>query len=88
MLRQKFKNVHSTVIGEDYSPSTPFVIAYSVGDPGEACASITIQDDASLEGNHNFTVAITSTSLDPDAIGIPPSSLHILIRDDERKCFQ
>ena len=51
------------------------------------CTSITVQDDASLEGNHNFTVAITSTSLDPDAIRIPFSSLLILIQDDERKYF-
>ena len=78
--------LHRIEIGEDYSLSFPFVITYSAGGPSEACTDITIVNDASLEGHHNFSVEITSTTLSPNAVQIPSLPLLIQIQDDDRKC--
>ena len=70
----------------DYSlPSPSFELTYSSGGQQEACTSIDIEDDNILEGNQKFSVAITSTSLSSDAIGIQVSSVIITIQDNEGK---
>ena len=73
-----------TAIGEDYSPSFPFAIMYSAGGPSEVCTDIMILDDTSLEGFHSFSVEITSTTLNINALALPSLPLSIRIQDDER----
>ena len=74
-----------TAIGEDYSLSFPFVIMYSAGGPSEVCTDIMILDDTSLEGFHGFSVEVTSTTLNANALTLPSLPLSIRIQDDERK---
>lgn len=79
-------SLRPTVIGEDYTLNLPFVITYSAGGTANACNDITILNDTSLEGFHDFSVSIISTSLNPNVVEIPSQPLLIQIQDDERKC--
>ena len=56
-----------------------------MGDPVEGCANVTIIDDTSLEGFHNFSVGIASTSLDTSVLAVTPDQVMIEIQDDERE---
>lgn len=62
------------------------MITYSAGGTSTACNNVTIINDTSLEGFHNFSVSITSTSLSSNVVEIPSQSLLVQIQDDERKC--
>ena len=76
-----------TVIGEDYIPPEPFVTVHSIGSSIEACTNINITDDNNLEGYHEFSIEVMSTSINPSAIELPIHPVLIRIQDDERKHF-
>ena len=54
------------------------------GELAEACANITIIDDTSLEGSHDFSVGIVSTSLETSVLAINSEPVVVEIQDDER----
>jgi len=75
----------------DYSAADPLSITFpavSSVNGTTACANVTIIDDAALEGNHSFTVTVSSLELSPGGeysgleIGTP-SSATINIIDNE-----
>ena len=71
-------------MNEDYTLNAPFV--YSIGpDNNGECPSISIQDDAFLEGNQMLSVAVSSTNLNPNSIEIAMPRVVIIILDDEGK---
>ena len=50
------------------------------------CTSIPIRDDSALEGNHAFTVEITSAGCSPHAaVNATSSTTTVTIQDDESK---
>ena len=55
------------------------------GEPAEACANITIIDDTSLEGSHDFSVGIVSASLNNSVLGVNSEPVVVEIQDDERE---
>ena len=72
-----------TITDVDYDPSTPFVVIFSMGSAGSIeFATILAQNDSNVEGDHDFTVSIESTSL-PVTLGT--SSTTATIIDDDRK---
>ncbi len=77
---------YSVVSGMDYDAIPfpgPLVFPPSSTEGMELCAMIGIIDDTALEGEHNFTVNISSTS--PEiSIGVPYEAT-IVIQDNERK---
>ena len=81
------RNLIFTVIGEDYIPPEPFVTVHSIGSSIEACTNINITDDNNLEGYHEFSIEVMSTSINPSAIELPIHPVLIRIQDDERKHF-
>ena len=75
--------LHSAVLGEDYNTSS-LTILIATGGPTEACANVAIIDDTSLEGFHNFSVGVESTSLDTTAVSVPSAELLMIqLEDDE-----
>ena len=75
--------LHFAVTGEDYTLNSPY-LTYSAGGPNEACTNITILNDDILEGYHNFSVEVVSSSVNTTII--PTIPLVIQIQDDDRKC--
>ena len=51
--------------------------------PVNACANLTVIDDTSLEGFHNFSVGVASTSLNTSILSVPSDLVMIQIQDDE-----
>ena len=61
-------------------------MVFSVGQTeSTGCIDVPITNDTDLEGDHDFTVTITSAGLTPHAIIGTPSVSIIAIKDDERK---
>jgi len=76
----------NVVAGMDYSTTPvpdPLVFPANSTEGMELCAEITIANDAALEGEHNFTINISSTS--PEITLGDPYEATIVIKDDERK---
>ena len=68
----------------DYSVPDPLEVTFMDGSTFNgttSCATITIIDDFVLEGDHSFTVGITSTN--PDVTTAMPSSSAVNILDNE-----
>ena len=74
----------STITDVDYDPDDPFTVTFSMGsgDGTVETAMITAIDDPNVEGEHDFTVSIESTS--PPAM-LGTSSRTATIMDDDRK---
>ena len=51
-----------------------------------ACINITIPQDFALEGDHEFTVRLSTLSPDVVTIG-SPADAEVVIADDESKCI-
>ena len=51
------------------------------------CATLTTTNDEALEGDHEFTVMLGVPSPDVVNTGMP-SSVSVVLTDDESKCFQ
>ena len=54
-------------------------------DGSHGCTDVAIVDDASLEGFHNFSVGVESTSLDTSVVSVSSELYLILIQDNERR---
>ena len=70
----------------DFSEPTPFTVTFTSGTSfagGTMTAMISAVNDAIVEGDEDFTVAIASTSLTV-TVGTP-SSVTLTITDDDRK---
>ena len=74
------------VNGEDFDGAN-FEATFAVGTgPGDtACANISIIDDATLEGDHSFTVSLDSTTPSGVNISIPSASTTVNIEDNDSK---
>ena len=48
-----------------------------------ACASISIIDDAALEGDHSFTVSLNSVTPSGVTISVPSASTTVNIEDNK-----
>ena len=51
-----------------------------------ACINISIPQDSALEGDHEFTVHLSTVSPDVVTIG-SPTDAEVVITDDESKCI-
>jgi len=79
----------------DYSATDPLSITFpavSSVNGATACANVTIIDDDALEGNHSFTVTVSSLELSPGGVysGLEigtPSSATINIIDNDGTIF-
>ena len=61
-------------------------MVFSVGQTeSTGCIDVPITSDTELEGDHDFTVTITSAGLTPHAMIETASVSIITIKDDERK---
>ena len=80
-------HTHSTlsVITEvDYGPSGPLTVTFDVGsgDATVVTAMISAVEDMDVEGDHDFTVSIQSTS---PSVMLGTNSMTATIVDDDRK---
>ena len=66
-------------MGSDYSAADPLEIVFGVNET-MACAMVSIIDDNALEGDHSFSVALTSTV---PPITIDNTPVEVTIMDDE-----
>ena len=71
--------------GDDFTVAAPFTVVF----PPSAtlpttpqCVDVTALPDTFLEGDHSFTVAISTISND-DLVAGTPSSIEVTIDDDE-----
>ena len=69
----------------DFSVADPLTVTFNSGTTSSgdtACADITILDDDALEGDHSFTVQLTSTTPTGVTIGTD-SSTTVTIQDND-----
>ena len=73
-----------TVVGNDFTVADPLTVTFPTTSVSEdtACADITIVDDDVLEGDHSFTVQLTSTTPTGVTIGTD-SSTTVTIQDND-----
>ena len=87
LLHASFQTLFlSLVAGMDYSSTPvpdPVVFPTNSTEGMELCAEIMITDDSALEGEHNFTVNISSTS--PEITLGDPYEATIVIQDNDGK---
>ncbi len=78
-------DLFSSVAGEDYnlvpSPAVLVFFPTTTTEGVQSCLYFAIIDDTALEGNHSFTVNISSTS--PDISRGSPSEADVVIADNE-----
>ena len=69
--------------GSDYLVIHPMEVVFPISSVNstEQCAEIEIVDDRALEGEHNFTVEILSTS--PPISADEPSEATVIILDND-----
>ena len=70
---------------DDFSVTFASAIRTEITTP--RCATITTTNDEALEGDHEFTVMLGVPSPDVVNTGMP-SSVSVVLTDDESKCFQ
>ena len=76
----------STAVADDISLPDPFEVMFSVGQTeSTGCVDVPITSDTELEGDHDFTVTITSAGSAPHAIIGAPAVSTVTIKDDESK---
>ena len=68
-----------SVSGQDFSALDPLKITFAVG-MTESCAMVSIIDDDDLEGDHEFTVSISTTE---PPITIDSTTIEVTIEDNE-----
>ena len=66
-------------MGEDFSAADPLEIVFRVNET-VACAMVSIIDDDALEGDHSFSVTLTSTV---PPITIDNTPVEVTIMDNE-----
>jgi len=66
-------------MGSDYSAANPLEIVFGVNET-MACAMVSIIDDNALEGDHSFSVTLTSTV---PPITIDNTPVEVTITDNE-----
>ena len=78
----------AVAVDPDFNLPIPFTVTFdnmSVNGTSE-CANIDIPQDQALEGDHNFTVQLSTLS--PDLVSIDsPEAAEIIIADDDSKCI-
>ena len=69
--------------GTDYNLPTPFEVFYPAGSEigTQICVNISINDDDSLEGTHNFTINLVNP--ENSCCNVFPSTIQIDILDNE-----
>ena len=70
--------------GTDYVLPTPFEVFYPAGSEigTQKCVNISIVDDDTFEGTHNFTVNLLDPG-NPCCNAVSPSTIQIDILDDD-----
>ena len=79
-------SLHPAAEPEDFMLPVPPVVVFPVGGPPSAmCATIDIQTDTELEGDHDFTVLIVNTNPGPPHATVlsTSSTTAITIIDDD-----
>ena len=77
---------YTAAVADDISLPDPLQVVFSVGETeSSGCINVPITSDTELEGDHDFTVTITSAGNTPHAMIGTPSVSIITIKDDERK---
>jgi len=68
--------------------SDPFEVTFDVMSMSGslACVNISVPQDSALEGDHEFTVQLSTLSPDVATIG-SPANATVVIADDESKCI-
>lgn len=77
-----------SVVGEDFVAG-PYFVTFSVGDalPARRCINIMTIDDENVEGDQEFTVAISTIGL-PDSVStVDPSMQTAKLIDNDSKCI-
>ena len=75
------------VENDDYVVPVPFEVTFDIMSTSGslACINISIPQDSALEGDHEFTVQLSTLSPDVVTIG-SPANVEVVIADDESKC--
>ena len=76
------------VENDDYVVPVPFEVTFdTMSMSGSlACINISIPQDFALEGDHEFTIRLSTLSHDVVTIG-SPADAEVVIADDESKCI-
>jgi len=75
------------VENDDFVVPVPFEVTFDImsASGSLACINISIPQDSALEGDHEFTVQLSTLSPDVVTIG-SPANVEVVIADDESKC--
>ena len=80
---------HNIATPDDYIPPTDFNVTFAadglMGDTTQ-CAMISTTNDDVLEGDHDFTVIVDSTTPDVVTVGTPSSATATLL-DNDSMCY-
>ena len=75
------------VENDDYVVPTPFEVTFDIMSTSGslACINISIPQDSALEGDHEFSIQLSTLS--PDVVTIDsPADAEVVIADDESEC--
>ena len=70
----------------DFNHPAPFSITFVTTSPSGAiaCMAIPILDDTALEGDHDFSISLTTSNLD-DHVQLSTDSVTAVIKDTDSK---
>ena len=80
-----YTHIYSLAAGEDFAEGAMEAI-FMVGltSPGQrACSFISIIDDNMVEGDHDFSVSLSSVNLNGVTISVPSSTATVTILDND-----
>ena len=86
----------SLVEGSDYSTANPLEVTFTSGSAMQnstSCAQVTILDDDTLEGQHSFSVEVSTVEIESDgtdpllSIGTMSSAMVYIADNDSKVVF-
>ena len=78
-----------SVLDADFSHPTPFSISFdTTSTNGDVeCVDVSTIDDMALEGDHDFSISLSSSNLE-DNVQLSTQSVTAVINDNDSKCSE
>ena len=82
-------NVFLSVVDVDFNHPTPFSISFDTTSTSGAvvCVDVSTIDDMALEGDHDFSISLSSSNLE-DNVQLSTQSVTAVINDNDSKCSE
>ena len=77
------------MLDADFNHPAPFTISFDTTSASRAvvCVDISTVDDMAIEGDHNFSISLSSSNLE-DNVQLSTQSVTAVINDNDSKCSE